>query len=90
MTYQIISKRWIRMAENGDGRTQVIARSLRSAVLASLVTATVAGGGADPGILFFIGLAVSSSFRRRTPYDRPYPAGAVKFPAMRRLATESP
>jgi hypothetical protein len=90
MTYQIISKRWIRMAENGDGRTQVIARSLRSAVLASLVTATVAGGGADPGILFFVGLAVSSSFRRRTQYNRPYPAGAVKFPAMRRLATESP
>lgn len=90
MTYQIISKRWIRMAENGDGQTQVIARSLRSAVLASLVTATVAGGGADPGLLFFVGLAVSSSFRRRTQYDRPYAASGIEFPAVRRLATESP
>jgi hypothetical protein len=90
MTYQIISKRWIRMAENGDGQTQVIARSLRSAVLASLVTATVAGGGADPGLLFFVGLAVSSSFRRRPQYDRLYAASAIEFPTVRRFATESP
>lgn len=90
MTYQIISKRWVRMSANGDEETQAIARSLRSAVLASLVAATVAGGGADPGLLFFIGLAVSSSFGRRMPYGWPYPASAVEFPAIRRLATGSP
>jgi hypothetical protein len=41
-----------------DLETRVTARSMRAASIAGLVTATISGGGADPGIIFFLTLAV--------------------------------
>jgi hypothetical protein len=41
-----------------DLEARVTARSMRAAAIAVLVTATISGGGADPGIIFFLTLAV--------------------------------
>lgn len=43
--------------------TDAVVTSIRNAALASIVAASVGGGSADPGILFFIALAVISATR---------------------------
>lgn len=42
-----------------------VARSTRAAAFGSLLTTTLSGGGADPGLIFFIALAVLVSCRQR-------------------------
>jgi hypothetical protein len=42
----------------------------RGAVLAGLVAASVSGGNADPGLLFFVGLAVCNACRREVLAQR--------------------
>jgi hypothetical protein len=90
MLFQIINKRWLSVPENSEPDTYAVAASLRSAALAALVTSTVSGGGADPGVLFFIALAVSSSFRRaashavsgRSYFAEPSPGHLLARPAI--------
>ncbi len=84
MLFQIVSKRWLSVPENSEPDTYAIAASLRSAALGALVTVSVSGGSADPGVLFFIALGVSSSFKqnaRRTITDH-----FADFSEERRLA----
>lgn len=66
MTACIVNKRWLRAAAEIAPDDEPIARSLRAAILATLVTATMSAGSADPGILFFTGLAISSSLLKRS------------------------
>lgn len=87
LTYQIASRRWVRALAASGAETSVIARSLRSTTLAALVTATVAGGGADPGMLFFITLAVSSAFRH-APCTTTHSDGRASYPPIPRFAVE--
>jgi hypothetical protein len=48
-----------------DPETDAVVTSVRNAALASLIAASTSGGTADPGILFFIALAVISATRTR-------------------------
>ncbi|WP_210262467.1 hypothetical protein [Mesorhizobium erdmanii] len=48
-----------------DPETDAVVASVRSAALASIIAMSVSGGSADPGILFFIALAVVSATRAR-------------------------
>jgi hypothetical protein len=48
-----------------DPETDAVATSVRNASLASIIAGSVSGGSADPGILFFIALAVVSATRVR-------------------------
>ena len=49
-----------------DEDIRPIALSVRSSCLAGLLTASIAGGAADPGISFFIGSAVVLSYERHS------------------------
>jgi len=46
-----------------DPETRITALSLRAAALAVLITSSISGGGANPGNVFFIALAVLTSLR---------------------------
>lgn len=48
-----------------DAETVAVTESVRNAALAGVVASSLAGGSADPGILFFIALAVVSATRVR-------------------------
>lgn len=48
-----------------DSETDAVVAGIRNAALASIIAASLAGGNADPGILFFIALAVISATRVR-------------------------
>jgi hypothetical protein len=48
-----------------DPQTDAVATSVRNAALGSLIAGSLAGGSADPGILFFVALAVVSATRVR-------------------------
>ena len=54
-----------RMREWVDPETDAVVTSVRNASLAGIVAGSVSGGSADPGILFFIALAVASTTRVR-------------------------
>ena len=54
-----------RMREWVDPETDAVVTSVRNASLAGIVAGSVSGGSADPGILFFIALAVVSTTRVR-------------------------
>lgn len=54
-----------RMREWVDPETDAVVTSVRNASLASIIAGSVSGGSADPGILFFIALAVVSATRVR-------------------------
>lgn len=54
-----------RMREWVDPETDAVVTSVRNASLAGIIASSVSGGSADPGILFFIGLAVVSATRVR-------------------------
>ncbi|WP_245462030.1 hypothetical protein, partial [Mesorhizobium sp. M7A.F.Ca.US.003.02.1.1] len=51
--------------ERVDAETDAIVTSVRNAALASIIAMSVSGGSADPGILFFIALAVVCATRAR-------------------------
>lgn len=53
------------LARRADARTCAIVASVRSAALASIVAASMIGGSPDPGMLFFIALAVITATRAR-------------------------
>jgi hypothetical protein len=57
---------------------------VRACIIAGLVGASVSGGNADPGLLFFVGLAVCNACRRevlaRRPAGAPLPAAASPIP----------
>lgn len=67
LVYQIVNRKWVRMTYP-DIEAHAIALSLRSAALAAFVTASIAAGGADPGVLFFTTLAVISRLKQRRGY----------------------
>ena len=52
-----------RLMTSLDAETRITALSLRAAALTALATATISGAGADPGMVFFISLAVLTSLR---------------------------
>jgi hypothetical protein len=53
----------LRQAVELDPETRITALSLRAAVLAGLITASIGGSGANPGTVFFMALAVLTSLR---------------------------
>jgi hypothetical protein len=53
-----------------DPETDAVVTSVRNAALASIIAASIAGGSADPGILFFIAIAVVSATRVRARRNR--------------------
>ncbi|TIV75474.1 MAG: hypothetical protein E5V79_01140 [Mesorhizobium sp.] len=62
-------RRWL------DPETDAVVTSVRNSALAGLVAASISGGNADPGILFFVALAVVWVARVRAlgatqPFDR--------------------
>lgn len=64
-----------------DPETDAVVASVRNAALASIIAMSVSGGSADPGILFFIALAVVCATRvsaRRgiAAFERSGPASA--------------
>jgi len=54
-----------RMRKWVDPETDAVVTSVRNASLAGIIASSVSGGSADPGILFFIALAVVSATRVR-------------------------
>jgi hypothetical protein len=54
-----------------DKETLALVSAARASVLASLATAGVSGGSADPGLLFFIALAMVAVYRKRPFARRP-------------------
>ncbi|MER8743723.1 hypothetical protein NKH54_11625 [Mesorhizobium sp. M1004] len=72
------------LREWADPETDAVVASVRNAALASIIAMSVSGGSADPGLLFFIALAVVCATRaraRRVMVERNAPAsghGTVK------------
>jgi hypothetical protein len=60
----IVRSGHLRGAEDIDPEIRSVALSVRAACLAGLLTASIAGGSADPGIQFFVAAAVVLSYRR--------------------------
>lgn len=54
-----------RLREWVDPETEAVVTSVRNASLAGIIASSLSGGSADPGILFFIALAVVSATRVR-------------------------
>lgn len=52
-----------KLAPHVDPRTRAIVSSARACSLAALLTASISGGSADPGIIFFVALAVVATAR---------------------------
>jgi hypothetical protein len=80
-----------------DPQTNAVVASVRNAALASIVSSSLAGGTADPGILFFVALAVVSATRvrarrNRETFRRAAPRQAMQawFPAPRPWAGQAP
>ena len=71
-----------------------ITNSLRMVVFSSVIPAAIAGGGADPGIVFFIALAGVVVGRKRLQRlrleERRGAAGPVGRPAWRPIAAPTP
>lgn len=84
LVYQIFSGKWVRMTYP-DVEEHAIALSLRSAALAALVTGSIAGSGADPGVIFFTTLAVSSCLKQQRGFAV-QAQNASNFLASRQLA----
>jgi hypothetical protein len=62
-----------------DLETRVTARSMRAASIAQLITATISGGAADPGILFFLTLAVLLRLRMEAAQNGARQAGLGRW-----------
>jgi hypothetical protein len=60
----IVRSGHLRGADDIDPEIRSVALSVRAACLAGLLAASIAGGGADPGIQFFVAVAVVLSYRR--------------------------
>jgi hypothetical protein len=61
-----------------DSETNAVVSSVRSSALASIVAASIVGGTADPGMIFFIAVAVVSACRfkaRRLGTEQPLTPG---------------
>jgi hypothetical protein len=54
-----------------DTKTLALASGARASVLASLAAAAVSGGSADPGLIFFIALAIVTVTRRQATMVEP-------------------
>ncbi|ACP22788.1 putative transmembrane protein (plasmid) [Sinorhizobium fredii NGR234] len=53
-----------------DPETNAVVSSVRASVLASVVSGSLTGGSSDPGMMFFIALAVISASRARARSER--------------------
>ncbi|MBX9589754.1 MAG: hypothetical protein K2X43_10635 [Hyphomonadaceae bacterium] len=62
---------------HADVKFAALAAGARAAALASLVAGSIGGSSADPGILFFISLAVVESYRRPISMGAREPVGRV-------------
>jgi hypothetical protein len=59
LTWEIIRSKQYAARLSTETRATVL--SVRAAALGSLLAASIGGGAADPGLVFFIALAVASS-----------------------------
>jgi hypothetical protein len=70
-----------------DARTDAIVSSVRASSLAGLLSASISGGSADPGIIFFVALAVVATVRaqasRALPSVERAPAAAARYVQVR-------
>jgi hypothetical protein len=73
-----------RLREWVDPETDAVVASVRNASLASIVAGSLVGGGADPGILFFVALAVVSATRARARRNKVASQRAISRPAVQR------
>lgn len=69
-----------------DPETDAVVASVRNAALASVVASSLAGGSADPGILFFIAIALVAATRVRARRNRE----AFQRAVTRKAASASP
>ena len=65
MLLGVVARGMIGVRQWVDPETDAVVTSVRNASLAGLIAASASGGSADPGILFFIALAVVSATRVR-------------------------
>jgi hypothetical protein len=84
LVVEIIRSGHLRHARELDQETRATALSLRATALATLLTETISGGGVNPGVVFFMTLAVvvslrTGSLRRPMQLNRvpPWHAGVV-------------
>lgn len=91
LVVEIIRSGDLRHARDLDQETRATVLGLRATALASLLTESISGGGVNPGVVFFMTLAVVLSLRtasrRNVPYGgqiafRPWHSGIV--PSIRR------
>lgn len=79
LTWEIIRSNRIRYAAGVEQSDRATVLSVRAAALASLLAATIGGGAADPGLVFFIALAVASAVSRTISV---YRGAAVPAPSL--------
>jgi hypothetical protein len=70
LTAEIVRGSALRYREDLDPEIRAIALSLRASALAILVSASIGGASADPGIIFFIALAAILNLRARPSLGR--------------------
>jgi hypothetical protein len=80
LTVLIVRGRKLRQSRELDLETRATILSMTSASIAALVSSSISGGGADPGIIFFLTLAVVATYRRGAIEGyRPAPAAAPSW-----------
>jgi hypothetical protein len=79
LTLEIFRGGQLCRADGLDLETRVTARSMRAASIASLTTATISGSGADPGIIFFLTLAVLLRLRMEAAQNGARQAGLGRW-----------
>ena len=90
LTFEIIRGVGVRGTGAPDDRElHAIANSARAACLAGLVTASISSGDADPGLRFYIALAVISSYRQLVGQRLGAPVHSARF-ALSRPGLPSP
>jgi hypothetical protein len=67
LVVEIIRSGDLRHARELDQETRATALSLRATALATLLTETISGGGVNPGVIFFMTLAVVLSLKASSP-----------------------
>jgi len=72
----------LRLRRGDDVGLVAFYRGARACGLAGIVAVSVSGGNADPGLLFFLSLAVCSACWRRVRVERAAPAGWALAPAL--------
>jgi hypothetical protein len=81
LTWEIIRANRVRHANWLSADTRATVLSVRAAALGSLLAQSIGGGAADPGLVFFIALAVASSVTARARDATPIAMMATPRPA---------